>query len=146
MQQLPTAELVAMISRRLHTILGEKLLAVYWFGSRSRGQGDESSDIDLLLETRSPVSETERDATADLAIDLAADYSVVPDIHYYTRQQLHHAKQDHGQTEALRQCAWPQVGQQASHQHQIEADTHGDEGMIDAQRDQLGHEWGLRRR
>ena len=89
MQQLPTAELVAMISRRLHTILGEKLLAVYWFGSRSRGQGDESSDIDLLLETRSPVSETERDATADLAIDLAADYSVVPDIHYYTRQQLH---------------------------------------------------------
>ena len=71
-------------SVRVREALGCKLLGVYWFGSRARGEGGPESDYDLLLETRARLSEQERDDVADVAVDMSADHGVLLDIHERT--------------------------------------------------------------
>ena len=67
----------------------------YWFGSRSRGMGYPDSDYDLLLETVSVLTETQRDALADIAIDLAAQHGSLLDVHSYSQAQLQDTKIAH---------------------------------------------------
>jgi predicted nucleotidyltransferase len=64
----------------------------YWFGSRARGMGHPDSDYDLLLETTTELSEMQRDALADIAIDLAAQYGSLLDVHCYSKRQLQGSK------------------------------------------------------
>jgi len=59
---------VTDFSRRVRQVLGSKLVAIYWFGSRARGEGTVDSDYDLLLETRLAPLERDRDAVADVAV------------------------------------------------------------------------------
>jgi predicted nucleotidyltransferase len=68
--------------------LGASLVAVYWFGSRARGQGSDESDYDFLIETAHHLSEEERDRVADVAVDLSADHGVLLDIHQRTSETL----------------------------------------------------------
>jgi len=65
-------------------VLGDNLERAYWFGSRSRGDGEPDSDFDLMLETVTPVTEKMRDKVADISIDMAADYGVLMDVHFYS--------------------------------------------------------------
>jgi len=82
--------IVADFSRRVRKVLGSKLVAIYWFGSRARGEGTPDSDYDLLLETRSTPLEADRDAVADVAVDISAETGALLDIHYRTTEVLSH--------------------------------------------------------
>ena len=64
----------------------------YWFGSRSRGDGHPNSDYDLLLETSTVLKESQRDALADIAVDLAAEHGSLLDVHFYSQRQLEDEK------------------------------------------------------
>ncbi len=81
---------VTDFSRRVRQVLGSKLVAIYWFGSRARGEGRVDSDYDLLLETRVAPLERDRDAVADVAVDISADTGALLDIHYRTTEALAH--------------------------------------------------------
>lgn len=65
------------------TILGDSFVRAYWFGSRARGEENPASDSDVLIETEKTVTSSQRDALADVAVDLAADYGVLLDVHFY---------------------------------------------------------------
>lgn len=80
--------IVKHFRHRLKTLLGENLVAVYWFGSSSRGQLVEGSDIDLLVETSAPLTDKKRDQICDITIDLCADSGLLLDVHYYTTTEL----------------------------------------------------------
>ncbi len=69
---------------RVREALGSALVKLYWFGSRTRGDFDESSDYDLLLETKDNITEAQRDVVADLAVDISSDLGAWLDIHYRT--------------------------------------------------------------
>lgn len=79
---------VTDFSRRVRQVLGSKLVAIYWFGSRARGEGRVDSDYDLLLETRVAPLEKDRDAVADVAVDISADTGALLDIHYRTTETI----------------------------------------------------------
>jgi predicted nucleotidyltransferase len=50
---------------------------VILFGSKARGDSDESSDIDLLLITTNPLHWREEKAIVDMLFDLGMEYDVV---------------------------------------------------------------------
>ncbi len=50
---------------------------VILFGSKARGDSDESSDIDLLLITTNPLHWREEKAIVDVLFDLGIEYDVV---------------------------------------------------------------------
>ena len=81
-------QIVEEFARRMRKALGENLLRLHWFGSRARSAGDEDADFDLLVETRDPLSDSQRDALADAAIDISADCGVLLDVHCYTQAEL----------------------------------------------------------
>lgn len=69
---------------QVRAVLGSALVSLYWFGSRARGDSNEDSDYDLLLETKSEITEKQRDLVADLAVDISANLGAWLDIHYRT--------------------------------------------------------------
>ena len=75
---------VELFRARVRKGLGSALVAIYWFGSRARGDFDESSDYDLLLETKDEITEKQRNLVADLAVEISADLDAWLDIHYRT--------------------------------------------------------------
>ena len=80
--------IVREFAGRVRRILGEKVVAVRWFGSRARGEERLDSDFDLLLETTRPLTAAERDEVVDATIDIEADYDCLLDVHYYTTQEI----------------------------------------------------------
>jgi len=83
-----TDRIVEQFRTRVRDALGSALVAIYWFGSRAKGEGSADSDYDLLLETTRRLTEQERDRVADVAIDVSADYGVLFDIHERTSEAL----------------------------------------------------------
>ncbi len=81
-------DIVDRFKNSVRLALGQEFVALYWFGSSAAGEGGADSDIDLLLETRSPLSPHDRDQVADIAVDLCADSGVLLDIHYYTSEEM----------------------------------------------------------
>jgi predicted nucleotidyltransferase len=83
-------EIVEHFADRLRGLLGTTLVVIYWFGSRVREHNKPHSDYDILLETKSVLTEEQRDEIADLAIDIVAEHGVLLDIHYYTTHEITH--------------------------------------------------------
>ncbi len=81
-------EIVSQFSARVREILGDKLVHIYWFGSRARGEGSEDSDYDILLETARRLTKDERDRVADVAVDISAERGVLLDIHERTSEAV----------------------------------------------------------
>lgn len=88
MKKANTDQVITDFSSRVRKVLGSKLVAIYWFGSRARGEGTPESDYDLLLETRGTPLENDRDAVADVAVDISAETGALLDIHYRTTETL----------------------------------------------------------
>ncbi|NCC62682.1 MAG: nucleotidyltransferase domain-containing protein [Verrucomicrobiae bacterium] len=83
-------EIVKNYLQGAHKILGNSFIAAYWFGSRSRGEGRSDSDYDLLIETKKVLTPKQRDAMADIAVDIAADHGALLDVHFYTQEEILH--------------------------------------------------------
>lgn len=81
-------EIAEYFAARVREILGTTLVVIYWFGSRVQERNKPHSDYDILLETKSVLTEKQRDAVADLAIDIVAEHGVLLDIHYYTTDEM----------------------------------------------------------
>ncbi len=89
MKQIQNQDKISKIfSEKLRAVHGIDVVAVYWFGSRAIGEGKPDSDYDFMVETKSKLTERQRDAVADIAVDIAADYGVLLDIHYYTSKDI----------------------------------------------------------
>jgi predicted nucleotidyltransferase len=82
MKAQQTDEVINLFRSRVRQALGPTLVAIHWFGSRARGRYEESSDYDLLLETETELTEQQKDQVADIAVDIAADFGTLLDIHY----------------------------------------------------------------
>ena len=74
-------QIAESFAARVREVLGATVVVIYWFGSRVQKRNKPDSDYDILLETRSVLTEKQRDAVADLAIDIVADHAVLLDIH-----------------------------------------------------------------
>lgn len=81
-------QIVEQFVTRVRHALGPVVIAVYWFGSRARGTGENDADFDLLVETTSALSSSQRDGILDISIDIAAEYGCLLDVHYYTSEEL----------------------------------------------------------
>ena len=88
-------DVVTSFKRRVQIAVGKKLAAVYWFGSTVHNEAQAGSDIDLLVETTKPLTASERDQVADIAIDLCAESGKLLDIHYYTTDEITHSPYAH---------------------------------------------------
>ena len=81
-------KITGLFAQKLRNIFGKNLVTIYWFGSRARGRGRTDSDYDLMVETKTELTESQRDAIADIAVDITADHGVMLDIHYYTTNDI----------------------------------------------------------
>ncbi len=79
---------VEEFSARVRAELGTRVLAVYWFGSRARGEGRDDSDYDFLVETAVPVTEDERDRVADVSVAISGEQGVALDVHYRDSKRM----------------------------------------------------------
>jgi predicted nucleotidyltransferase len=84
-----TDPVVSEFAKRVRKALGAKIHAVYWFGSRARGEGTPDSDYDLLLESVAPLSLQERDSVADISVDISGRTRVLLDVHYDLCEKMH---------------------------------------------------------
>ena len=83
---------VSEFAKRVRRGLGSKIHAVYWFGSRARGEGSSDSDYDLLLESAVPLSLHERDFVTDISVDISGRNRVLLDVHYDLCEKMHGLK------------------------------------------------------
>ena len=81
-------ELVREFAHQVRARLGPGVVAVRWFGSRRAGGAAPDSDVDILLETETPLSSAERDLVLDTSVEMAAAYGCALDVHYYTSREL----------------------------------------------------------
>ena len=81
--------MVREVGERVRAALGPRLVAMYWFGSRSREQGRDESDYDLFLESATKLSAEERGRVVRISVDISGKNRVVMDVHYGTYEQLH---------------------------------------------------------
>ena len=89
MKQQPNDPVVEEFEKRVRRVLGSKLVAIYWFGSRARGEDHEESDYDFLVEGAAELSSGDRDLVADISVDMSGRHGVVMDVHYDTWARLH---------------------------------------------------------
>ena len=87
-----TDSVVSEFAKRVRRVLGSKVHAVYWFGSRARGEGVPDSDYDILLESAVPLSIQERDLVTDISVDISGRNRVLLDVHYDLCEKMHGLK------------------------------------------------------
>ncbi|MBI3925569.1 MAG: nucleotidyltransferase domain-containing protein [Armatimonadetes bacterium] len=76
-------EVARQVKRRSQELLGDVVREVRLFGSRARGEAHPESDLDLLVLTtldRPEVREQVHQAAADVLMELAYPYHVVPHV------------------------------------------------------------------
>jgi predicted nucleotidyltransferase len=71
---------VSEYARRLHQTLSDKLVGLWLFGSKARGDSDSDSDIDLLVVLKTVQSETQWHIW-DLGSDVSLEYDVLLNAH-----------------------------------------------------------------
>lgn len=78
--------------QRVRSELGDKLHAIYLFGSRVRGDAPPDSDYDFLLESVARLSSSERNRVADITVDISGRNRVLLDVHYDLCGKMHGAQ------------------------------------------------------
>jgi predicted nucleotidyltransferase len=82
--QLAIRDILREIKNGLEVIYREQLRGVYLFGSYSRGDADEESDLDILVVLQNFARYApEVDRTAELAADLSLKYSVTVSLVFF---------------------------------------------------------------
>ena len=89
MKDHQTDPVVEEFGARVRRLLGPKVAAIYWFGSRARGEGRDESDYDLFLESAAKLSPEDRDRVVRISVEISGKQGVVMDVHYGTHEQLH---------------------------------------------------------
>ena len=86
--QLAVQDILREIKHGLQVIYGEQLRGVYLFGSYSRGDADEESDLDVLIVLREFARyAVEVDRTAELAADLSLKYGVTVSLVFFREHE-----------------------------------------------------------
>lgn len=77
MLSLSPQEILALekFKQRVMQRFGDEVVSVTLFGSRARGEGNEYSDVDVLIITRSE-SRKRRDEILDIANDILLEYEI----------------------------------------------------------------------
>lgn len=81
-------DIVDEFAKRIRRVRSVNVLQVHWYGSRACNSGTADSDFDFLIETDKPLSESQRNAIADIAVDMSAEHGVLLDLHFYTTKEL----------------------------------------------------------
>lgn len=81
-------DLVRHFAQRVRAEIGTAAVAVRWFGSRRTGNAAPDSDVDVLLETKAPLTPAQRDLVLDTSVEMAGAYGRLLDVHYYTSRDL----------------------------------------------------------
>lgn len=83
--------ILSILRQGLSTILGDRLEAVYLYGSHARGNALPDSDIDVLIVIRKDFDYGEMfDKTIDLAADLSLEYDVVISRAFVSKERFEH--------------------------------------------------------
>ena len=88
MKQETTDPVVKEFGDRVRETLGPRLVAIFWFGSRARGEGHDDSDYDFLVETHVPIDVADRHAVSDISVGLTGKHRKVLDVHYADEARL----------------------------------------------------------
>jgi predicted nucleotidyltransferase len=88
MKQETTDPVVREFRNRVRKTLGSRLVAIFWFGSRARGEGHDESDYDFLVATHAPIDAADRHAVSDISVGLAGKHRKVLDVHYADEARL----------------------------------------------------------
>jgi len=88
------SETLGMISKKLHAVFGERLVAVYAFGSRVRGDYDADSDFDVLVLVKDKNPDIEYEIISIFVdLEMAAGLSFTPvikDIKTFEMEKAYH--------------------------------------------------------
>ncbi len=89
--RLAIRDILREIRHGLQVIYGEQLRGVYLFGSYSRGDADEESDLDILVVLQDFARYAlEVDRTAELAAELSLKYSVTVSLVFFREREWLH--------------------------------------------------------
>ena len=92
MKTIPADTVVLEFAQRVRSVLGDRLHAIYLFGSRARGNAPPDSDYDVLLESTAKLSPNERNRVVDITVDISGRSRVLFDVHYDLCDKMHGAR------------------------------------------------------
>ena len=81
-------EILNHLKRNLQEVLGNKIQKVIHFGSWGRNEGNEYSDLDVLIVTDKILTWQQKNIVRDVCSDISLDYEVLVDSKIISQEEI----------------------------------------------------------
>ena len=81
-------EILNHLKRNLQEVLGKKIQKVILFGSWGRNEGNEYSDLDVLIVTDKILTWQQKNIIRDVCSDISLDYEILVDSKIISQEEI----------------------------------------------------------
>jgi len=81
-------EIINQLKKNLKTVLGDKIQKVILFGSYSRNEETEFSDLDVLIVTNGILPWKEKNIVRDICYDISVDFEILVDSKIISEEEI----------------------------------------------------------
>lgn len=81
-------EILNQLKKSLKKVLGEKIQNVILFGSWIRNEGNEYSDLDVLIITDKTLTWQQKNSVRDVCSDISLDYEILVDSKIISQDEI----------------------------------------------------------
>jgi uncharacterized protein len=81
-------EILNQLKKNLKKVLGNKIQKVILFGSWIRNEGNEYSDLDVLIVTDKILAWQEKNKVRDVCSDISLDYEILVDSKIISQEEI----------------------------------------------------------
>jgi uncharacterized protein len=81
-------EILNQLKKNLKKVLGNRIQKVILFGSWVRNEGNEYSDLDILIVTDKILSWQEKNVVRDVCSDISVDYEILVDSKIISQEEI----------------------------------------------------------
>jgi len=85
---LDKIEILNQLKKNLKKVLGDKIQNVILFGSWIRNEGNEYSDLDVLIVTDVILSWQQKNLVRDVCSDISLDYEILVDSKIISQEEI----------------------------------------------------------
>jgi len=81
-------EILNQLKKNLKKVFGDKIQKVILFGSLSRNEGNEYSDLDVLIVTDKIFSWQQKNVVRDVCYDISLNYEILVDSKIISQEEI----------------------------------------------------------
>ncbi len=81
-------KILNLLKKKLKTVLGDKILQVILFGSLLRNEGNDLSDLDVLIVTNETLTWKEKSMVRDVCYDISVNFEILVDSKIVSKNEI----------------------------------------------------------